>query len=382
VCCAVAGLLAFAAGARAYDPAGSVYISQVLIDDCSESCEGLGGSAHLWRWRPGHTPRRITLEPRRKLGPAVAPALSPDGRWLVHETRRGDVVVAPVDLARRRWRGRSRLLWRAPKDMSTFTSFPRVEWAPDSRQLVLLDAEGQLWIASREGAKRPLFCNCMLNITAVPAWSPDGTLAFPAYDGTNPDDPIDLYFMQADGTGLRQALRARHDTDFFEETPQWSPDGDRLALMRYTTNNQARLWTLDVATGVARALRRWGSSPTWSPGGHWIAYSEHLLAVVSPDGRLRHRFRPSAGALFYGDRARLRWLAGPDGAPRRRATRRATETTVLIGHRVTVRIERWPDGWSSSYSPRFSRWAVARTARRRSRPRSPRSRWWASARAR
>ena len=62
--------------------------------------------------------------------PRDRPRLSPDGRWLVHEKQRGDVVVALVDLAVGDGAATRGCCGVTPKDISAFTSFPRVGGRP------------------------------------------------------------------------------------------------------------------------------------------------------------------------------------------------------------------------------------------------------------
>jgi Tol biopolymer transport system component len=94
------------------------------------------------------------------------------------------------------------------------------------------------------------------NVSAAPAWSPDGTrLAFQS----NADARLqrfEIYTIGLNGKGLHQLTLAA--TDIFE--PAWSPDGKTLAFSR-----DGAIW---VDTGAAQTQLTSGendSSPAWRP---------------------------------------------------------------------------------------------------------------------
>jgi Tol biopolymer transport system component len=100
-----------------------------------------------------------------------------------------------------------------------------------------------------------------------PAWSPDRTqvaFAAPSEDG----DDLDLFVMNADGTGLRRLT----GDPMSESRPSWSPDGTRIAY-----EVEAGVWVIDAdgtdAHRVAGALAGGGHYPSWSPDGSMIVYS-------------------------------------------------------------------------------------------------------------
>jgi dipeptidyl aminopeptidase/acylaminoacyl peptidase len=66
--------------------------------------------------------------------------------------------------------------------------------------------------------------------------------------------------------------------------PSWSPDGQSIALLRYTDSG-VELWTVDAATGAARALT---ASPVVNAvtfGLRWMPDSRRVLLTLIPDGR-------------------------------------------------------------------------------------------------
>ena len=108
-----------------------------------------------------------------------------------------------------------------------------------------------------------------------PAWSPDGRrIAFVRwYDdpsGQNRDFPGAIYVVDADGSGTRQLTRRA----FRIETLKWSPDGRSVAFDR-----TGGIFLVDARSSRVRPLaprHRYLREPDWSPDGA-------RLAVTGPD---------------------------------------------------------------------------------------------------
>lgn len=165
------------------------------------------------------------------------------------------------------------------------TEVPPGEAAPVP---LLPENSPQLYIAALGGDATPRALTTLTGSRiGQPAWSPDGgRLVF----ASNQDGDLDLFFINADGTGLQQITsNIAVDTD-----PAWSPDGTRIAFASDVESpGFTEIYLLDVAGGaITRLTDRGGSSfaPAWSPDGTRIAYlndggGDSDVYVMDADGQ-------------------------------------------------------------------------------------------------
>ncbi len=143
--------------------------------------------------------------------------------------------------------------------------------SPDGRMIVYAHLIDQGWdiFLQRVGGQNSI------NLTAdsladdsQPAFSPDAeSIAF-----RSERDGGGIFVMGATGESARRLAD-------FGYHPAWSPDGERLLFvtqsvgdpaLRFTTS---QLWVVEIATGERRPLSEGDAmQPSWSPGGHRIAY--------------------------------------------------------------------------------------------------------------
>jgi serine/threonine protein kinase len=121
-----------------------------------------------------------------------------------------------------------------------------------------------------------------------PVFSPDAErIAF-----RSERDGGGIYLMRATGESVTRL------TDF-GYNPAWSPRGDAIAVATESTTqlptrpNVSELWTINVASGERRLITEGDAlQPSWSPGGHRIAYWSRPketgrgddIWTVAPDG--------------------------------------------------------------------------------------------------
>lgn len=104
-----------------------------------------------------------------------------------------------------------------------------------------------------------------------PDWSPDGRrIAFTSDRNGNRD----IYVMDADGSGATRLT----DNDAVDHAPDWSPDGQRIAFHSGRDEN----WDIYVMNPDGSDIARLtdndaeDGSPAWSPGGQRIAFSSYF----------------------------------------------------------------------------------------------------------
>jgi DNA-binding winged helix-turn-helix (wHTH) protein len=86
--------------------------------------------------------------------------------------------------------------------------------------------------------------------------------------------------------------------------PAWSPDGN---LIVYHSASRGGLWVIPALGGTARKLADFGSHPSWSRDGQWIAFQSSVLDDFSAD---------SSGILPPS----AIWVIRPDGTDARQIT--------------------------------------------------------------
>ena len=243
------------------------------------------------------------------------PAWSPDGKRIVYVRSFSKTVSYNVSGA-----GVSFLSeedgWMSVRPM---TSFSRVAlyapvWSPDSQRIVVaVSPSGTEWPATEWEDPRNWWT---INLdgseihevgksSIPPTWSPDGErLAFVKFDEAG-KRTLGIYTIRYDGTD-RQEVWDRPSGEYPQPITgiAWSPDGSEILVV------SQRLWTVNVDSGDTRVLGPeyppiWLEHAIWSPDGSMIAArgSEYSTYGAGPVGVI----------VLAKDGSDLRILAAADG---------------------------------------------------------------------
>lgn len=286
------------------------------------SCLSL--AAALWTACAASANRTPTIEEFLSLRRALAPRLSPDGRWVAYEvqetdwsanTFRSEIWLAPTQS------GAPHPLTRSKKSSS------RPRWSPDGKRLAFLsDREGsrQVYLVDWQGSQSSPLTRVESGVAQF-EWSPDGR--FIAFSASDPEPParksrkekygsyevvdrdhtlIHLWRIPVPSQLEQAAAPAERLTggdQFSVGDFSWSPDSRRIAFSASRDASQASagtadLYVLDLAPrSVKRIIGTDGPdrNPVWSPDGRQLAYEtthgrsdyfccNHQIAVIATDG--------------------------------------------------------------------------------------------------
>ena len=181
-----------------------------------------------------------------------APRFSPDGRKVAFSVERGgntDIYVMNLD---------NRTSQRLTGDPSIDTS---PSFSPNGTQLVFNSDRGgspQLYVMNADGSGQHRISFGDGRYTS-PVWSPRGDLiAFVKQTGGT----FHIGVMNPDGTGEHILT-----SSFFEDGPNWAPNGRVLMFSRQAQGGQSHLWTVDVTGRILQPEPYPGSASdaAWSP---------------------------------------------------------------------------------------------------------------------
>jgi dipeptidyl aminopeptidase/acylaminoacyl peptidase len=184
-------------------------------------------------------------------------------------------------------------------------------WAADGKQIVFLSdkekaGQLQLYVASAIGKEVRRLTN-LTGAIAEPRWSPDGKhIAFFHTEGApralGPTQPAEPELGEVGENAPAQRLttvdvdsgrvRATSPAGLHIHEYDWSPDGNRLALVASPAPGDsnwyvARLYSMSAASGEVREVFRPNMQiavPRWSPDGKMIAFIGGLMSDEGANG--------------------------------------------------------------------------------------------------
>jgi Tol biopolymer transport system component len=213
----------------------------------------------------------------------LAPALSPDGKWIAYLSERGGYFMDAWLADARTGQVKRRLLRSSlsPDYESLRYLSASGAWSADSRFLAYAVKRGprdDIVILDVERNKVVQRLEVDLNGITNPTWSPDGRrVAFTGYDG----GLSDLFVIDRE-TGELTRLTSDRYADL---QPAWSPDGRRLAFVtdrgpktdfEHLAFGNLGLGLYEFATGRVEVVPGTdvgkNISPQWAPDGRSIAF--------------------------------------------------------------------------------------------------------------
>jgi TolB protein len=199
-------------------------------------------------------------------------------------------------------------------DLREFSATPRglnltPVYTPDGRSVVYAharDAGADLVITNlNEGARARRISSLELYDRSSPSFSPDGRkLAFispRSWQGTRMTPQV--FTMNLDGSEEKQLTPSVKGVRSYRTSPDWSPDGQRVAYMQQ--NGDMQVWMIDVRTQSMKRLttRAENEDPSWAPDNRHIAIAstrggtKEIWVMDVESGRMRQLTKANGARL-------------------------------------------------------------------------------------
>ncbi len=219
--------------------------------------------ASLWRARlAGGTPERLTFGDSS----ATHPRFSPDGRWIAFLSDRDEksqVFLLPTAGG------------EAVRVTNLTGGVDDVEWAPDSRRLVIAaqdpEHDADTPKTTKKKAEPPIVVTRLQHKQDGVGYLDHRRTHLHVVTLADPVAPVG-----ATTPGPKPLTSG----DFDARDPAWSPDGTTIAFASNRTpdadaNDNSDIWTIEVSTAALRQVTTdpgADGNPAWSPDGQTIAY--------------------------------------------------------------------------------------------------------------
>jgi tol-pal system beta propeller repeat protein TolB len=243
-----------------------------------------------------------------RAGRALSPAWHPSGRWIVYaDINDRGTQIAEVDVGT----GEVRYVSATQRGYNITPVY-----SPDGRHIVFAaggTGATQLVSYDRRTARLTRLGADTRNASS-PHFSPDGrrmTFVVPRpWTGSGPSTRMtpQVFVSNADGSRLQQLTPSQFGVRSYRTSPEWSPDGRRIAYTQQGGGFQ--IWVIGVEDRRARQVTRGvdHDGASWAPDGRHIVVTagrdETKLLVVDVDtGRTRELpLRPGARLPAWGPR--------------------------------------------------------------------------------
>ena len=267
---------------------------------------------------------------RRSSGGAVAPAVSPDGRWLAFGRRipDGTQMVAGHEYGPRTalWlrdlhTGAERIVMDPittdVQERNNNGALPRYSWMPDGKSIVIPEGGKlrRLDVASGKVTTIPFTARVEQPISEqvyAPIRIDDGPVdvRMMRYHTASPDGRVlafvavgKLWLMDLPSGKPRRLTDATFAAD--EYAPAWSPDGNWIAFTSWSDTDHGHVWKVRRTGGAPQRLTQMAGmylNPVWSPDG------ERVVVARGSGEMLRGRMPSDEGSFV------LEWVPAAGGA--------------------------------------------------------------------
>jgi Tol biopolymer transport system component len=285
----------------------------------ASSLAALMGSVLTWvalHERPGATANLVKIASFR--GQKQGLALSPDGRFIAFSSRGPEDTGKPDIWVQMVGSDALRRLTETPQFGETFPA-----WSPDGREIAFVQEGQGVFVVPQSGGPGRKVASSGNYV----AWAPDGKSVL--IRDHEADGPYSIYQILLNNLERRRLTRATiGDGDWRFSV---SPDGSKLAFIRYERSGISDLYLVDLQGGEPRRLTNWNESLSdvfWTPDGRDLVYTKGGLWRISASVP-----QPGRGNLLPGIRAAA-FASISRPRPGQRARLAFTVDTGEVGFRI------------------------------------------------